>query len=36
MKYTAALEYIGFRTIAYGPLEITLWSLPISRRKSFP
>jgi hypothetical protein len=21
MKYTAALEYIGFRTIAYGPVE---------------
>ncbi len=26
MEYAAALEYIGFRTIEYGPVEITFWS----------
>src|ERR1039457_5397293 len=30
MKYTAALAYIGFRTTAYGPVEITFWSFAIS------
>ena len=30
IKYIAAQDYIGCRTIAYGPLEITFWPEPIS------
>ena len=29
IRYTVALEYIGFLTSAYGPVEITFWSLLI-------
>src|SRR4029079_11905555 len=30
IRYTEALAYIGWRTIAYGPVEMTVWSGAIS------